>query len=111
MWAKDGTNIGDPAKGLKWPQYCRQCHGGDKLGGIHGSNAAVGRASGQTLPQSFRFLNGGSWNGLALPTTGNSNMTCYTISTATSVSGCTQHKTAGGSTYTGAPATYDYTGY
>jgi hypothetical protein len=36
-----------------WDQHCRLCHGGDKLGAIHGSNSSY----------ALRFLNGSSWGG------------------------------------------------
>jgi len=104
MWVADGTHIGVLPK---WPQYCRHCHGGDKIGGIHGSNAA--QVKGDAVPQSIRFLNGATWNnGLSvLPT---SSGACYTQGTATAVSSCTQHKSVGGSSNT-FTIQYPYTGY
>jgi hypothetical protein len=104
MWVADGANIAKPANLPKWPQYCRHCHGGDKLGGIHGSNAA--RVKGDAVPQSVRFLNGATWNNGVGITTG----ACYTQAAGTAVSSCTQHKTTNGTSNT-FTIQYPYTGY
>ncbi|WP_279342400.1 CxxxxCH/CxxCH domain-containing protein [Geotalea sp. SG265] len=113
MWLKDGSNIAlsrGTTNGTYFAQYCRHCHGGDKIGGIHGSNMANGRGT-DAVPQSRRFLNGATWNGLGLPTTASGSISCYTIGTANNVSQCTHHGGSTPGTYTGAAANYDYTSY
>jgi hypothetical protein len=99
MWVADGSNI---ATMPKWPQYCRHCHGGDKIGGIHGSNAA--RVAGDAVPQSIRFLNGATWtSGIGV-----ASGSCYTQGTVSTVSSCKQHPTGRSNTFT---VQYPYTGY
>jgi hypothetical protein len=109
----DGTDTAS-ANRTYWPQYCRHCHGGDKLGGIHGSNLAT--VQGDAVPQSIRFLNGATWNnGLQRPTSGSGTHTCYTQSSATAaangVSGCSSHSGGTGGSTKGGTATYTYDGY
>jgi hypothetical protein len=98
------SNTKDPTTTL-WPQHCRMCHGGDKMGAIHGSNAANAK----------RFLNGSSWGGnmdnVPYRATTSAPGTCYADNTATDpdesrVDNCSSH-TTGGTNY-GTNATYDY---
>jgi len=101
FWTKDGSNIAadgtyGTTKNVKWPQYCRHCHAGDTIGGIHGT-AAAGTSFLSTGKTGQRFMNGATWVQYA-------NGTCYTIGTATNVSACTQH--SGGTTLT---FVYQYT--
>ena len=111
MAKADGANIAGNMP--KWPQFCRHCHGGDKLGGIHGSN--LPRVQGDNVPQSIRFLNGATWtNGFVRPTAASTTLTCYTQSktqaSTSTVSSCGAHGT--GTSYTkGGTATYTYDGY
>jgi hypothetical protein len=73
---------------LKWADIsCRHCHAGDKVGGIHGTNAVATNsgAPNNGKGQGKRFLNGASWNGYNMPATG--TVTCYTVGT-NSVSTC-----------------------
>jgi hypothetical protein len=85
VYAQDNCSLG-----VGWSQFCRHCHGGDKLGAIHGSNMA--QVKGDAVPQSIRFLNGASWsNGLKRPTPADSDLICYTQSNPTNLSGCAGH--------------------
>ncbi|MBJ6723113.1 cytochrome c3 family protein [Geomesophilobacter sediminis] len=73
---------------LTWKDVtCRHCHVGDKIGGIHGTNAVASNATApnNSKGQGKRFLNGASWNGYNMPATGSA--TCYTVNT-NSVSTC-----------------------
>jgi hypothetical protein len=119
MWVKDGSNIagtGGAANTTFHRQFCRHCHGGDTLGGLHGSNRAQG-TGGETVPQSIRFLNGATWRGLERPTFGSNTITCYTQDSAeggtSTVSSCSQH--SGGTGYTNmgisSGVNYDYSDY
>jgi hypothetical protein len=65
------------AAGSVWPQFCRMCHGGDRLGGIHGTSLRnnVTPSGRLTNLQGKRFLNGSSWgswipSGTAAPANG-----------------------------------------
>jgi len=102
FYTKDGSHVAD--NGLTvWPQHCRLCHGGDKLGGIHGTNITA--AQGPNANEGKRFLNGSSWDGNARPTTSGGGA-CYTANKADpTVDSCGKGHT--GTTYTG-NATYDY---
>lgn len=119
MWGQDGNHIATDytlaytgsggSMPSNWPQYCRHCHGGDQMGGIHGSN--LGQAPyGDAVPQSTRFLNGATWTlGFQRPTTSSLNGACYTQSGQTAVSYCNKHPAPSGKTYTTSRyATYDY---
>lgn len=116
MYAKDGGNVGLDSTDTStnrtyFGQFCRHCHGGDRLGGIHGTN--MKRVQGDSVPQGIRFLNGATWtNGLGRPVGGGGTIGCYTQGTASNVSGCVAHDGTG-TTYTskGANATYTYDGY
>jgi|GEM_PF-1574593 predicted CxxxxCH...CXXCH cytochrome family protein len=106
----DDFNIVDPKYATVWPEICRHCHLGYRLGGSHGTwlvdpDPGDGNSS-ELGEQGRRFLNGATWDAYDAPTTG-STITCYTIGSATSVSSCTKHDGGeGGKT----KATYDYTG-
>ncbi|MBK5276770.1 MAG: hypothetical protein JJE30_17210 [Desulfuromonadales bacterium] len=67
---------------------CRHCHAGDKVGGIHGTNAVATKSSAPNFGkgQGKRFLNGATWAGYNMPTTG--TLSCYTKTASTSVSTC-----------------------
>jgi hypothetical protein len=96
-----------------WDQHCRMCHGGDKLGAIHGSNSSY----------ALRFLNGASWGGSQSTYTAPGNLsttppssgagTCYAANAngagtpGEKVSTCSSH--SGGSTMIEG-AQYDYQG-
>ena len=104
MFNDDGSRI-TSATTLVWKDiFCRHCHVGDKVGGIHGTNAKATNASAPNngKGQGKRFLNGATWTGYRMPTT--TAPTCYT-SAANSVSTCgrTSYDTA-----TSAPL-YNYT--
>ncbi|WP_236685594.1 hypothetical protein [Geobacter pickeringii] len=119
MWGQDGNHIATDmtlaftgsggSMPTNWPQYCRHCHGGDQMGGIHGSNLTNG-PYGDAVPQSTRFLNGATWTlGFQRPTTSSLNGACYTQSGITTVSYCNKHPAPTGKTYTTTRyATYDY---
>jgi len=94
-----------------WKQFCRHCHGGDKLGGIHGTNMAWVSATGnQPVPQGIRFLNGASWQGgLKRPTTTVLG-TCYTGGPGNLATCSGQHNGSGIGISAGYAA-YDYNGY
>jgi hypothetical protein len=107
----DDPNIVDPKNATVWPEICRHCHLGYRLGGSHGTwlvdpDPGDGNSS-ELGEQGRRFLNGATWDAYDAPTTG-STITCYTIGSATSVSSCTHHDDRGASGDT--KATYDYTG-
>ena len=107
MSVADGSNIAKSrgvAKGTAFPQFCRHCHGGDKIGGIHGSNMGQAAQGDASRPQSVRFLNGASWNNGVGITSGK----CYTQGSSTGVSACAQHSGGSNNTFT---VTYPYTGY
>jgi hypothetical protein len=130
MWAKDGANIsgargtvvGD--KATYHPQFCRNCHGGDTLGGLHGSNRAPDastRTGKENVPQSIRFLNGATWRALGRPAFGTKTITCYTQTSGeastSNVSGCSSHGGLSGTSYTNGSMSltstimYDYSDY
>jgi len=103
MWVADGTYISadsaDTANNTYWPQYCRHCHSGDQLGGIHGTWNAGTSDLGQL---GKRFMNGATWNQYS-PT---SQAKCYTQGSATSVSNCAKHSKGTAFTFN---FQYDYT--
>jgi len=106
MWAEDGQNIRYDGfdvgtKGTYWPQYCRNCHAGDRLGGIHGTWNA---GSSDIGPLGKRFLNGASWNEYH-PNSGG----CYTIADKNNVSACKQHPGGNKSNNFQFSFNYDYT--
>jgi predicted CxxxxCH...CXXCH cytochrome family protein len=83
-----------------WGVNCRNCHAGEDIGVIHGSNGT----------SSERFLNGASWGGASvdnasvratITTTGS----CYADGSNPEVNVCSSH--SGGTSY-GTTATYDY---
>jgi hypothetical protein len=67
---------------------CRHCHAGDKVGGIHGTNAVATKANAPNVGkgQGKRFLNGATWAGYGMPTT--AAPSCYTKTADNSVSTC-----------------------
>jgi hypothetical protein len=121
MWDKDGGNIADPpgeSGTTNFPQYCRNCHGGDKMGGLHGSNLANNPAGPDPEPQSIRFLNGSTWiRGLDRPAFGEDTINCYTQTSAqastSNVSTCSQHGSGAGSndSMDASVVRYEYQGY
>jgi len=84
-----------------WGIGCMHCHGGDSLGGMHGSSRGQGEG---TRAQGIRLLNGATWTGITAGAQ-NSNPTCYTIDNTDTryrrLSICTQHSggTTGGNTF------------
>jgi cytochrome c553 len=72
---------------------CTNCHGGSGFGTIHGTSETfgVGEGGGSGTRNAYRFMNGASlryydpkgWTG--------TNITCYTLGSADSWGGCTQH--------------------
>jgi hypothetical protein len=93
-----------------WDQHCRMCHGGDKLGAIHGSNSSF----------ALRFLNGSSWGGSQATYTAPGNLSttsaagsCYAANAngggtpGEKVSACSSHS---GGTSILENAQYDYQG-
>jgi predicted CxxxxCH...CXXCH cytochrome family protein len=102
----DGARISvarGAAGGTVYPQFCRHCHGGDKIGGIHGTNRAKS-SQGDNRPQSVRFLNGATWNNGIGIAVGN----CYTQAASTGVSNCSSHGGGKANTYT---VNYNYIDY
>jgi hypothetical protein len=83
----------------KWGIVCMNCHGGDSLGGIHGSSAQIGRVTttggaGATYGannRGERFLNGATWIGVTRATTA-VGVTCWTKGTYSNdnVTNCTR---------------------
>lgn len=106
MWDDCGAgNVGSTDKlSVGWKIQCRHCHGGDKVGGLHGTNTTftIGNVTGQGRK---RFLNGATWVGYGKPASG-ASQSCYTQGSASNVSSCTQHGT--GKAGTSTPANYDY---
>ncbi len=82
------TGAGMSNDANRWGIWCMTCHGGDVLGGIHGTNRGVG-TSGTTI-LGKRFLNGAAVAGF---TVGNSTLagTFYQKASADAVMICTQH--------------------
>ena len=107
------ANTTDESK-TKWGVHCRLCHGGDRVGGIHGTNLrTTATPSGQlTNDQGKRFLNGSAWGthnlGVKRSTTAAVGG-CYTIKASagadTSVDACNYSHS--GAAYT-TKANYDY---
>jgi hypothetical protein len=88
MYNDDAAHIPDVGT-LVWGDiFCRHCHAGDKVGGIHGTNAIATRATAPNLNrgQGKRFLNGATWTGYNMPASG--VVSCYTQANASSVSSC-----------------------
>lgn len=74
---------------LVWKDIsCRHCHAGDKVGGIHGTNAVATKSNAPNVGkgQGKRFLNGATWAGYNMPTT--NVVSCYTKTADNSVSTC-----------------------
>lgn len=87
----------------KWGIVCMNCHGGDSLGGIHGSSRGLGRGGSNNMGE--RFLNGATWNGVNRATTG-SQVQCFTKSvTNDAVTNCDGD---GGHTPSGRSANYNW---
>jgi hypothetical protein len=101
-----------------WKVHCRMCHGGDRLGGIHGTNLMTTVTPSGSFPsatlsnqQGKRFLNGSAWGthnlGVKTSTT-QATGSCYTVQNAVNpvVDSCA-HNHSGSQGY-GTKATYDY---
>jgi len=103
MWVADGAYISldsaDSTNNTYWPQYCRHCHSGDQLGGIHGTWNAGTSDLGQL---GKRFMNGATWSEYSPVSQGK----CYTQGAATSVSNCAKHSKGTAFTFN---FQYDYT--
>ncbi|MDH4100696.1 MAG: hypothetical protein OEV28_09015 [Nitrospirota bacterium] len=80
--------------------WCFNCHGGDALGGIHGSNR--GKGSRGSTAVAVRLRNGAAVTGNNIGSSGGS---CYTKSSHDSVNTCSK-----GHEDQGYEATYSYTG-
>jgi hypothetical protein len=89
-----GTNRITDGKGSNvFGMACTNCHGGAGFGAIHGTSDTfgVGEGGGAGTRNAYRFMNGASlryydpkgWTGTSI--------TCYTLGTADSWGGCTQH--------------------
>ncbi len=93
-----------PASGdahTAWGIGCMHCHGGDSLGGMHGSNRGQGEG---TRAQGIRLLNGATWTGITAGGAG-TVPTCFTIDNSDTryrrLSICTDHNNgrSGGRTF------------
>lgn len=89
-----GLNRRDDGKGNNlFAMACMNCHGGFGFGTIHGTSQVlgVGQDGASGTRNAYRFMNGASlrfydpqgWTGTAI--------TCYTLGSADSWGGCTQH--------------------
>ena len=88
-----GDEIGLAVRGISSCYHChgmRQPTGQPQSGAMHGSS--FGNFNG-TTPMSYRFINGGSWQGHTFADdTGDAN--CWTIAADDNYSNCTQHTSA-----------------
>ena len=93
-----------------WQVWCRHCHGGDTVGGMHGTNATFQRgANGISAgTPTKRFLNGASWDGYGKPEP-HTQGGCYSKAAGynDNVSNCNKgHNGTGGANF--GTATYNY---
>jgi predicted CXXCH cytochrome family protein len=79
----------DPAKQSRWNIWCMTCHGGDTLGGIHGTDRSdVGTG---TTEIGRRFLNGATIAGWTAGTTTTNSGELRTKSSTDNVDRCAKH--------------------
>jgi hypothetical protein len=88
-----------------WGTVCQNCHGGARVGEIHGSNLGLGTGRNGTGASNSgqRLLAGAYWTGVTRSTT--SNGSCYVKGAKDTVSNCSN--TNGGS-FGGGTVTYNY---
>ncbi|HBA89823.1 MAG TPA: hypothetical protein DCZ75_18085 [Geobacter sp.] len=104
------ANTVDDAK-TKWGVHCRMCHGGDVVGGIHGTNRRhTSTPSGGSNDVGKRFLNGSAWGTHTLGVKRSTTQVvggCYTLGSPAdaSVDNCAHNHS--GTAYVN-KATYDY---
>lgn len=91
---QNGNHLDNNAN--NWGIFCRNCHGGDKLGGIHGTNRGVG-TSGTTMVGK-RFLNGAGVAGWTVGNTTTDSGVFYAKASNDEVTNCSRHST--GQTWT-----------
>jgi len=72
----------------RWGIFCMQCHGGESIGAIHGTNAGKGPQGNSYRGK--RFLAGATWYGHTRASGNGSNITCWTKANLDSVNTCTQ---------------------
>ncbi|MDH4101730.1 MAG: hypothetical protein OEV28_14290, partial [Nitrospirota bacterium] len=92
--------------GNKWGVWCMNCHGGDSMGGLHGSNkssssSSGGWSGGGSTPMGVRLRNGAAVTGHSISSGGGS----CSWGNATSFSSCSGW--SGSASYS---ANYNYTG-
>ena len=88
-----------------WQIWCKHCHGGDKVGGIHGTNITFTSGRTEMTGVKKRFLNGASWAGYGYSDT-NNPVSCYTIQGGNNVSSCSGNHN--GNKNSGKNANYSY---
>ena len=101
-----GWGPGSAESGNKWGNtpgiLCMMCHGGDSLGGIHGTSSKIGR--GGTANRGERFLNGATWNGVTRAATTGQQVRCWLKGGEDEVNYCAQGHSNSGGNY----ANYDW---
>jgi predicted CxxxxCH...CXXCH cytochrome family protein len=105
------TSTGQAFKTLpKWGIICLNCHGGARVGGIHGDNIGVGSGKGGTGTSysGKRLLAGAYWTGVTRGKVGTAGA-CYVKGAADSVSNCSNG--SDGTFATTTQYTYDDTGF
>ena len=103
-----GSKAGWNGAAANWGEFpgivCMTCHGGDSLGGMHGTNAKLG--AGDTDNRGERFLNGATWRGVTRATTSVA-VKCWIKNNADEVNWCTQGHSGKGAS---SKANYDWPG-
>jgi predicted CxxxxCH...CXXCH cytochrome family protein len=98
------TSSGQAFKTLpKWGIICLNCHGGARVGSIHGDNLGAGSAGG-TSYTSKRLLSGAYWSGVTRGKVGTAG-SCYVKGSADSVANCSNGSQ--GTFYTTTQYSYD----
>lgn len=92
-----------------WGISCMNCHGGARIGGIHGSN--LGKGKGGVAGSNYsgrRLLNGATWAAVKRSTTTTAGA-CWTKGTTDAVTNCSQsHSNTGFGGANSGKATYDF---
>ena len=104
----------------KWGIPCMNCHGGARIGGIHGSNLGKGAGGSGGSYSGKRLLNGSNWYAVTRSTTAAAGQ-CWTKGSADAVDNCAHSHGgvdflsgdsdrigSGGGVSTAGQATYDY---
>ncbi len=97
-----GLNRRDSGKGSNiFAMACTNCHGGVGFGSIHGTSDTfgMGQNGGSGSRNAYRFMNGASLRYYDPEGWSSGIMTCYTLSSADSWGGCTQHDKSSGADF------------